>query len=180
MRGFFVLQIAQRGDKLRNTNAARCRRNERDRMKERELSETEMWMEVENSACETREAFRDFHRHGDHGDASDAAELHAQLDAFRAAAPCGCQWPGCCIARPLCYAASLAAKAESQRIAEREECARAVADLPRQWAAMRAAIVAEDAARASERDRRIAVLRAAVDADTAACRARHGHIGDAI
>ena len=147
-------------------------------MKERELSETEMWMEVENSACETREAFRDHHRHGEHGDASDAAELHACLDAFRASAPCGCQWPGCCIAHPLCSMAAIAAVAEALRIAEREESVRAIADLPRQWAAMRAVIVAEDAARAAERDQRIAVLRAAVDADTAACRARHGHIGD--
>ena len=51
-------------------------------------------------------------------------------------------------------------------------------DLAQGRGARRAVIVAEDAARAAERDRRIAVLRAAVDADTAACRARHGHIGD--
>ena len=150
---------------------------ERDRMIS-EPESTEEWEARQASECETREAFRDHHRHDDHGDASDAAELHARLDAFRASAPCGCQWPGCCIAHPLCSMAEIAAVAEALRIAEREESVRAVADLPRQWAAMRAVIVAEDAARAAERDRRIAVLRAAVDADTAACRARHGHIGD--
>ena len=148
-------------------------------MKERELTETEIWQDVENSRCDTREASRDHRRDTDHGDASDAAELHARLDAFRASAPCGCRWPGCCIAHPLCSMASLAAVAESVRIAEREECARAVADLPRQWAFLREVIVAEDAARAAERDRRIAVLRAALDADRAASRAKHGHIGDA-